>query len=243
MSFAGTTRLLARERSSRLLDNAVPGRSRFEQFRWAGLTAGFVVLLWAAGVEATPVGTDWTAVTPTTAVGTLNGISVSVAGLARESGSDLLISVRNLSGQPYSSAPLASAEVITYGGGVSNWTATFGQAIPDLRLYLSFWRGSISSASADVFSYAFDQPFTVLSGLEDASISGSTLSLADMPTPFHHGIIQFTGPVSMVTVSVTAPASPFSSDQGFTFGAVPEPSSAVLTLLGLAALCRRGRWA
>ena len=212
-------------------------------FRWAGLTAGFVVLLWAAGVEATPVGTDWTAVTPTTAVGTLNGISVSVAGLAREGGPNLLISVSDLSGPPFTSAPLASAEVITYGGGVSNWTATFGQAIPDLRLYLNFWRGDISGpASADVFSYAFDQPFTVLSGLEDASISGSTLSLADMPTPFHHGIIQFTGPISMVTVSVTTAASPFSSDQEFTFG-VPEPYSGVLTLLGLAALCRRGRWA
>ena len=208
----------------------------------AGLTAGFVVLLSAAGVEATPIGADWTAVTPTTAVGTLDGISVSVTGLAREGGPNLLISVSNLDGPPYTSAPLASAEVITYGGGVSNWTATFGQAIPDLRLYVSFWRGDISTVSADVFSYAFDQPFIVLSGLADASISGNTLSLADAPTPYHDGIIEFTGPISTLTVHVTAPASPFSSDQRFTFG-VPEPSSGVLTLLGLAALWRRGRWA
>jgi hypothetical protein len=206
------------------------------------LTAGFVVLLWAAGAEATPVGTDWTAVTPTTAVGTLDGISVSVTGLAREGGPNLLISVGDLSGPPYASAPLPSAELITYGGGVSNWTATFGQAIPDLRLYLNFWRGDINTVTADVFSYTFDQPFTVLSGLEDASISGNTLSLDDTPTAFHHGIIQFAGPISTLTVSVATAPSPFSSDQRFTFG-VPEPSSGVLVLLGLAAWRRRGRWA
>lgn len=234
------TRFLKRAQPSGLRVNAVPGRSRFARFRWAGLTAGLVVVLWAAGVEAMPIGTDWTAVSQTTAVGTLDGISVSVAGLARMVGSPLLISVRNLSGPPYSGAPLASAEVITYGG-VSNWTATFGQAIPDLRLYLSFWRGFFGSASTDVFSYAFDQPFTVLSGLGEASISGNVLTLDDSPRHFHDGIIQFTGPISMVSVSVTSPALPFSSDQRFTFGTVPEPSTGLLTLLGLAALCRLGR--
>lgn len=233
------------EQPSKLQGRAVPARSRFEPFRWAGLLTGFVVLLWATGVEATPIGTDWTTVSSTTAAGTLDGVSVSVEGLARQSGSDVLVSLRNLSGPSYSGAPLPSAETITYGGGVSNWTATFGEAIPDLRLYLYSWRGSISSGSADVFSYTFDRPFTVLSGLEDASISGNTITLDDVPTSFHQGIIQFTGPVSMVSVSVTAPASPFSSDQGLTFGAeatiVPEPSTGVLTLLGLAALWLRRR--
>ncbi|MGI9433068.1 MAG: PEP-CTERM sorting domain-containing protein [Myxococcota bacterium] len=217
------------------------GSSRYAQFRGAGFTAGFVVLLWASSVEAVPMGTDWTAVTATTAVGTLDGISVSVDGLAREGGPDLLISLRDLSAPPYSGAPLAAAEVITYGGGISDWTATFGQAISNLRLYLRLWRGDIGSQSGDVFSYAFDQPFTVLSGLEDAAISGNTITLADTPTPFHQGIIQFTGPISMLTVDVTTAASPFSSDQDFTFGVVPEPSTGVLTLLGFAALCRRGR--
>lgn len=233
--------------------HAVPGltgrglaASRPTQLRWAGLAAGLVVLLWAAGVEAAPIGTDWTAVSPTTADGNLDGISVSVTGLSRGPfGSDVLIVDDNLSGPDYAAAPLGPTEVIVYWAALSDWTATFGEAIPDLRLYLRFWRGQIGVNVLDVFSYTFDQPFAVLSGLEDALVVGNTIALADTPTLFHDGIIEFTGPVSSLSVSVTAPATPNSSDQRLTFGIdstpVPEPSVMALTLLSLAALRQRGR--
>ena len=132
-----------------------------------------------------------------------------------------LILTLDLSGSDYSAAPLSNEqEVIVYGVN-SNWTATFSNPVTNLLLYPAFWRGE--QAGVDPVTYTFDQPFTILSGLSEANVVGNTISVP--ATVFADGIIQFSNPVSSLSLATNATSS---NQQAFTFGVVPEP----LTILG-----------
>ncbi|MGK7879038.1 MAG: PEP-CTERM sorting domain-containing protein [Crocosphaera sp.] len=189
----------------------------------AGVSA--ISLLGAsAPVMAAAIGVDWT--TPTT--GDLNGTTVTLSNFSFPS-----ISTSDLSGSDYSAAPLSSSQEIIVYDANSDWTATFSNPVSDLLLYPRFWRptgGDISPVT-----YEFDQSFTILSGLTGATVVGNTLSL---PTSgFSDGVIQFSGPISSLTVNTSSTSF---SGQSLTFGvdhtpppvSTPEPA----TILGLLAV-------
>lgn len=179
----------------------------------------------SAPAMAAAIGVDWT--TPTT--GDLNGTTVTLSDFNNPG-----IDSSDLSGSDYSAAPLSSSqELIAYSVN-SDWTATFSNPVSDLLLYPRFWRG-VAAGGPDPVTYEFDQPFTILSGLTGATVVGNTLSAPQ--NAFHNGVIQFSGPVSSLTVNTSATGGSF---QGLTFGvddtpppvSTPEPA----TILGLLAV-------
>jgi hypothetical protein len=192
-------------------------------YRFTTMIASVVFATAITNAEATLI-VDWT--TPTT--GTLGNINVSMSGLASPF---LGIDNRDLTSSDFSAAPVSDAEVVVYGYG-NDWTATFDQSVTNLLLYVDWWRGTLTVGMDPTIDYTFDQSFNVLSGLENAIVSGNTLSLPDIG--LHNGIIQFEGPINSLSVNSSATASP-GSGQTLTFG-VPEPSTLALISFGLAGI-------
>jgi len=85
-------------------------------------------------------------------------------------------------------------------------------------LYIVFWRGFL--AGVNPATYTFDQPFTVLSGLGNATVSGgnTVLSIPTQEGVLGSGILQFTGPVTSLSVVTNATSS---INNHLTFGLIP----------------------
>lgn len=179
-----------------------------------------LALLLAGGALAQPiVATDWQSVTTSTAQGALGGVTVEVSDVGVPSLGPV-IAVWDLSLPVYDPYGLsASQEVLDYSFD-QNWTATFGSPVANLMLYCRAWRGANNgSIDPPTFDYEFDQPFTILTGFDDAIVSGNTLQLPS--DVFHDGILLFPGPVT--SVSVLSNNANSSSRQLLTFAVEGEP--------------------
>ena len=138
----------------------------------------------------------------------------------------------NLSGSDFSAAPGSSSEEILDYRTNSDWTVTFDSPVDNLLLYPVFWRGT-SAGGPDPVTYTFNQSFTILSGLTNASVNGNTLEVPT--TGFNSGIIQFDDPVTSLTLQTSATETNF---QALTFAVEetqPIPFEAEGTM-GLVAL-------
>jgi len=197
------------------------------------VTGTFVAF--SAPTMATTIGTNWASPT----MGELNGVDVTFSDGNR------IFFPTDLSGSDYAAAPFSSPQQTVAYGVNSDWTATFSSPVSDLLLYSSFWRGTFSGTDPDPTTYTFNQPFTILSGFGAATVSGNTLSVPG--SGFQDGIIQFTSPVSSLSVETNATGS---REQGLTFGVemddtppqpVPEPMTIFgsATALGFGALVNR----
>ena len=187
----------------------------------ASLTAFALLSALAGAAYAAPA--DWT--TPTT--GSLDGVGLTMTGLSSQF---LNIETRSYTTSDFSAAPLSNVEAIQYGAS-NDWTATFGSPIADLLLYVDTWRGNYNAPGPDPdTNYTFSMPFTILSGLGGAGVSGNTLTLPfDQNLAFYHGIIRFSGPITSLSVVSDGLNE---SGQILTFAtAVPEP--ATLSLIGI----------
>jgi len=178
------------------------------------MLAGALVLILASVSSAQIIATDWLSTTSSTATGTLNGISVNVTSVGSP-GNDAAIDFYDLSGADYAPYPLSSnQETLDYAFD-ENWAATFGSPITDLMLYCKFWRGpNNGSADPPIFTYEFDQPFTILAGFGNSSIVGNTLQVPS--TIFQDGILKFSGSIS--SVSLLSNNANSASRQALTFG-------------------------
>jgi hypothetical protein len=172
-----------------------------------------VVLLALPTQSPAAVGVDWQSHTTSTAHGNLNGITVDVTNLA-EWPFPVDWYYFDVTGPDYGSFPLGQAQKCVDYAFDENWNATFSPPATDLLLYCIYWRGPNISNDPPIFEYTFDQPFTIVSGLTNCSISGNTLNIPS--TTFQHGILRFTGPVS--SVGLTANNANNSSRQILTFG-------------------------
>lgn len=120
----------------------------------------------------------------------------------------------DLSGPDYAAARL-SPDTVTFNFSTrSDWTATFDPPVENLLLYVVFWRG-VAGGPPDIITYDFDQPFTLLSGLGGTTASNGNTRLSVRPDIFAEGILEFTGPVS--SLSVLTNSDTFSA-QALTFG-------------------------
>jgi hypothetical protein len=164
----------------------------------------------------------WT--TPTT--GTAAGVDLTLANIASPA------LVRGpLQGPDFAAAPLCSLAMrVSYDTG-SDWTVNLSEPAGTLLLYAEFWRGS--AGGVDPVTYQFDAPFTIVSGLTEATVANGNTVLSLPESGFHDGILQFTGPISSLSVDTNSIAT---TDQLMTFALVPEPGTATGTLAALAAL-------
>ncbi|HAC62317.1 MAG TPA: hypothetical protein DCF68_01970 [Cyanothece sp. UBA12306] len=172
------------------------------------------------------ISVDWEVPDPpvgnTDITGDLNGTTVTFSNAERSFIGGLNI----FSDSDFSAAPPSSNEVVNYSLN-SNWTATFSNPISNLLLYVVRWRGAATGVNTT--TYTFNQSFTILSGLGEGTVSGNTLSFPE-ESGSNNGIIQFTGPVSSLSVSTNGINN---SGNSLTFGvqsvqSIPEP----LTILG-----------
>jgi len=183
--------------------------------------------------DAAIIAADWN--TPTD--GTINGITFTTFGFASNF---LAISPnQSFTGSSYNAGMLSDVDALNYGAS-NDWTATFATPLLDLYIYARVWRGSFTTGPDLATNYVFSMPFTILSGMTGANVSGNTLTLAD--GTFYSGIIRVAGPVSSFSIASDGINT---SGQTLTFATtVPEPTSAGLALaggLGLAANSRRSR--
>jgi len=104
------------------------------------------------------------------------------------------ISTSNLSTTDFWGAPLSTAQSCVDYNCDTVWSATFTPPLEDLLWYGSFIRGSGANNTGLPVGYTFNQPFVILSGFSQGTISGTTLTLPG--TGFHDGILKFTSPVA-----------------------------------------------
>jgi hypothetical protein len=151
-----------------------------------------VALASLSGVSLAQTGIVWSGPTG----GTLGGSTVAVSGFGSAS-----IIPYDLSGPEYAAAPLsASQDCIDYNGN-SNWSATFTPAISSLTWYGKYIRGANGNTTGAPVDYTFNHPFTIISGFGAATVSGNTLSVP--ASGFHHGILQFSGSIALLTSTTT----------------------------------------
>jgi|GEM_PF-3543991 len=178
--------------------------------------------------------------------GILAGVNVTTTGFSFPSSTSPSVQQRSFVGLPFSAAPISSDVDTIYNYlSTDDWTLTFDSPLPDLFLYGSSWRGSTSVHNVDPpTSYTFNLPFTILSGFNDATVNGNTLTLPDNGSVYA-GILGFSGPLT--TLSVVSEGS--SGGQVLTFATtavpatdVPEPSTllGLATVLGCGTLLKRG---
>lgn len=179
------------------------------------------VALLAGGTAVAQIATDWLTTTDTTATGDLGAVSVTVTDVGTPQYPPLFLPY-DLSTADYAPYQLAAAQECLDYSFDTNWSATFSSPVTDLLLYCKFWRGpNNGSVDPPTFDYEFDQPFTIVSGFGNSSVSGNTLVVpSDL---FQDGILRFSGAVT--SVSVLSNNANSASRQGLTFGLEEEPVS------------------
>jgi hypothetical protein len=163
--------------------------------------------------------------------GTLNGVGVTImfsVGTVTLGNSDL-------SGPNFSAFPLSSSQERLQYFSRADWTVTFAQPVSGLLLYESGWRGT-QGCTGTTCSYNFTDPFSVVSGNSSAvTVSGNSLLIGT--TVFANGILEFSGPLTTLSMSHTDFPLTNDSVQLLTLAldapdGVPEPSSLRLAELG-----------
>ncbi|MEW6144516.1 MAG: IPTL-CTERM sorting domain-containing protein [Thermodesulfobacteriota bacterium] len=202
---------------------------RFFTYSWIISAALLAMIGWSSSASAgvaIPVVWDEFAVTEgNLARSTVNLLNVSGPGLE----------IVDLSGPDFAAAPLSSNTVVVEYDVLSDWTATFDPPVENLLLYIIFWRGI--AGGPDPVTYQFDQSFTVLSGLGGTTVSNGNTLLSIPGSFFANGILQFSGPVSSLSVLTNGNNN---SSQVLTFGVfssdIPPTNIPTLSEWGLMAM-------
>lgn len=150
--------------------------------------ASFLALLCGAvlPLSAQTIPAVWTGFDPvgSTATGTLGPLSVSATQVRSAA-----TGTADLSWADYAAARLSVAQGVLDYEQQSDFAIRLNHPVKGLMLYLVAWRPS---------TYTFSKPFTRLSGLTGATITGNTLTTA---AGFTEGILQFSEPLSSFSVS------------------------------------------
>lgn len=203
--------------------------------------------LMAAPTSAQTVWTDWTSATASSAAvagsaaGTLNGVVVSYSGevlgntVTNGSASNWSPSTSFVGGT-VTVSPEGVGDIITLAGGFDG-SSTLSFATPVLNPVFAIWSLGRPGGQA---SFSFDATPVLQAGGPNTQFGGSAISVSgDTVSGMEgNGVVQFTG--SFSSISWTSTPEFF---YGFTVGTagdgvvpIPEPSTALLMLLGLAGL-------
>ena len=165
-----------------------------------------------------------------TGAGSLNGVDFTIAQTGGGALSAGRVSTAALTSATWDS--VGSQADVEYGAS-NQFTITFDSAVSDLSMYLYYWR---SAGTQGYATTTLSEAFTT-----NASFSGTT-SGNDITTAsgFTNGILNFTGPVTTLTIS-GIDGSAGGSLQGFTLSTsgvspVPLPAAAWLFISAIVGL-------
>ncbi len=133
--------------------------------------------------------------------GTLDGVSFTISGVTAGS-----INTINLTGTAYSTGPLSTVQEYLAYGENSEWSITFASPIPNLRLYLIFWR------PGQDYIFSGSSTPTILSA-RLFSLNGNALTVQS--SSLGEGIIEFPGNTTTLSLSHVFSDTSF---MGLTFG-------------------------
>ena len=174
-----------------------------------------------------PIPVSWIS----TVGGSAGDITVTIEGLLNPS-LHLGSSEFRFQGPDFAAGPLCSTSgQLSYQFG-SDWTATLEEPVRALLVYAKVWRGPYGDFHP--VTYRFDAPFTIASGLTQASVSEDDTLLSLPVSVFHDGILRFDGPISSLGVDTNITGG---GSQRMTLAVeTPEPGAAATALAALATL-------
>lgn len=159
-----------------------------------------IIFICVYQVNAQNIGAVWT----TNSAGTLDGTAFTFTGA---SSSTLNF---DLSTSPYSGAPLSASQQITQVSASTQWSVTFSSPVTNPRVYFVFYQKG---------TMTFNETPTFLSGT-NLSTSGNNVIMSGPVGSNHHGVVEFTGTHTTITVTGTTVTS---GGSGLTFGLI-EPT-------------------
>ena len=155
-------------------------------------------------IQNTLSGSEFFASYTNTTSGQLDGIDFTVSTLSSANVESLTLATVDWNNA-------GSKQGIIYDAATDTFTISFDSPVSNLNFYLFYFRGSNGGLGYD--TYTFNHPFTVTHGLNGLPISGNTIDVSS--TNYASGIIQFTEPVTTLTVVGVGGSNPGSA-QGFT---------------------------
>lgn len=165
-------------------------------FLLAAAFAGLLTL--SARGEIVPL-TNVTVDSPNSFSARLGGVKVKITNAATAN-----IFTTDLTTSDYAFAPItASTPTVSYSAN-SKLKIEFELPVTGLLFYPVYFRGIAADAPIPTVAYAFPQPFTIESGLSDASRVGGTLLVGT--STYYSGIIRFPGTLSSLDLDTNAGA-------------------------------------
>jgi hypothetical protein len=198
------------------------------------LCFALVLFSFAQPARAAIMFADWTSASAGSGTGTVNGVGFAAA-FSLGNGSAAQIDTVSLTSPTWTPDSAGPVDIIDLGS-QNTTTLTFDEPVTNFALQFRYWRGPIAQGPTNYYTFSGDfsgSPSIVSgnAGMLASSFTGNQWNVdgvVDMD-----GTIGFSGSITSLTIT-PGPGVTINNGQQFTFSAVPEPSTCIMALAGLA---------